>query len=191
MSLPTVSRLGVSLGDQFARTTPRERKLLAALVLIGLVVAPIQAFDWMQNAEARHIEAQAALETAKRNSRAGIQAQIATQRQEVKSWSWQASSPAVGRVIIQDKIRQLATEAGMTEVEIKSAEKIEAAGEVNLIRVEVAAPFNWQSFTGFLFNLNTYGKGFMIDSLVLQDDEHPKVRIVLKLPLVVAGGRTS
>lgn len=191
MSLPAASRLSASLGDQFARITPRERKLLGLLLLIGLIVAPIQAFGWMQDAQARHVEAQAALETARRNSRAGIQAQISQQRQDVRGWSWQASSPAVGRVIIQDKVRQLATEAGMTEVEIKSADKIEAAGEVSLIRVEVAAPFNWSSFTAFLFNLNTYGKGFLIDSLVLQDDEQPKVRVVLKLPLVVAEDTAS
>lgn len=191
MSLPAVSRLNTALGDQIGRISSRERKLLAGLVLIGLIVAPIQAYGWMQDAKARHLEAQAALETAKRGSRAGIQAQISKQRQDVRGWSWQASSPAVGRVIIQDKIRQLATEAGMTEVEIKSADKIETAGEVSLIRVEVAAPFNWSSFTAFLFSLNSYGKGFVIDSLVLQDDEKPKVKVVLKLPLVVAGDAAS
>lgn len=191
MSLPAVSRLNTAIGDQFARTTPRERKLLAGLLLIGLIVAPIQAYGWMQDAEARHVEAQATLETAKRSSRAGIQAQIAKQRQDVRGWSWQASSPAVGRVIVQDKIRQLATEAGMTEVEIKSADKIEEAGEVSLIRVELAAPFRWSSFTAFLFSLNRYGKGFLIDSLVLQDDEKPKVRMVLKLPLVVTADAAS
>jgi type II secretory pathway component PulM len=191
MNLPAVSTLSTAIGSPFARMTPRERKLLAGLLLIGLIVAPIQAFSWMQDAEARYIEAHAGLEAARLGSRSGMQAQLARQRQEVRDWSWQASSPSVGRVVVQDEVRKLAQDAGMTGVEIRSADKIETAGEVSLVRVEVAAPFDWTTFTAFLFELNSYGKGFLIDSLVLQDDEQPKVRIVLKLPLVVVGDRLS
>lgn len=195
MNVPVISKLKATIDAQVARMKPRERKLVVGLGLVALVIAPIKAFDMAQTALERNLQARSELEAARQLAKGarggGVQGQIAKQQQEIRSWSWQAASPAIGRVIIQDQIATLAAEAGMREPDIRSAEKIEQVGDVSLVRIDVAAPFTWASYTAFLASLNRIQKGFLIDSMVLEDDDQPRIKITLKLPMVVAGDKIS
>lgn len=191
MNVPVISKLKEAMDAQVARMKPRERKLVIGLGLVALVIAPIKAFDMAQTALERNLQARGELDAARQTAKGarggGVQAQLERQRQEIRGWSWQAASPAIGRVIIQDQIAGLAAEAGMREPDIRSAERIEQIGEVSLVRVDVAAPFTWASYTAFLASLNRIQKGFLIDSMVLEDDDQPRIKITLKLPMVVVG----
>ena len=185
-SLPA-SDLTSALSAQLARISPRERRLLAVLALAAVVVAPIESFDIYQKAQARNAAARDELSQARLTAQSlrsgGAGGQAARQREEIKAWSWTAPSAAVGRVIAQDRIAAIATSAGITDIEIKAAEKIEHAGGVDLVKIDIDAPFTWANLSGLLSGLSATGKGFLVDSLTIQDAAKPRLKIGLKLPM--------
>ncbi len=195
MKPTALSTMMPAASAQFARISARERKLLAGLALAALVVAPVKTFDWAQAAGERQVQAQQALDTALQAARGarggGVQGQLAQQRKDIANWSWQAPSAPIGRVVAQDQITSIAIRAGMTGAEIKPADKIEKIGEVDFAKIEIDAPFAWPSFTAFLSGLAATGKGFMIDSLTVQDDVKPRLKLVLKLPIAVISASVS
>jgi hypothetical protein len=132
MKPTALSTMMPAASAQFARINARERKLLAGLALAALVVAPIKTLDWAQAAGERQAQAQQSLDTAllvARNARGGgVQGQLAQQRKDINSWSWQASSAPIGRVVAQDQITAIAAKAGMIGAEIKPADKIDKIG---------------------------------------------------------------
>jgi len=184
MTAVPAPRSSFSLSGFAARLSVRERRLLALLALVALVVAPVVAVSRMQDAKSRNIEAQAALEQAQGGGRGGLTADLVRSRQQIRAWSWQAATPEIGRVIVQDSIRRIAAEAGMSEVDLRSSDRIETAGEVSFVRVDLSANFDWKSFTAFLSGLGAYGKGFMVESMNVQDNDKPKLRMTLKMPVI-------
>jgi hypothetical protein len=180
------SDLTSALSAQLARISPRERRLLAVLALAAVVAAPVKAFDLYQNAQARNLAARDELSQqllAARSLRAGgAGGQAARQRQEIRAWSWEAPSPAIGRVIAQDRIAAIAAGAGIADVEVKAADKIERAGGVDLIKVDVDAPFTWTGLSKLLSGLSETKKGFLVEGLTIQDAAKPRLKMTLKLP---------
>src|SRR4051812_43241298 len=178
------------LGEWLGRISPRERWLLAILGLAAAVIAPIESFSLYSAAQDRLTSAQDQLHQASQTARTlrsgGVGGQLARQREEIKSWSWQAPSAAVGRVIAQDRIAAIATAAGMADAEIKAGEKIEHAGGIDLVKVDIDAPFTWANLSALLSGLSATGKGFVVDSLTIQDAPKPRLKIGLKLPMVSA-----
>ena len=188
----TASEIPSALSAQIARVNPRERRLLAILALAALVAAPLKAFDLYQSAQSRNIAAHAdldqALQTARSARAGGVGGQMARQRQEIQAWSWQAPSAPVGRVLAQDRIAAIATHAGLTDAEIKAADKIERVGGVDLVKVDVDAAFSWAGFSGLLAGLSETGKGFLVENLVIEDAVKPRLKMSLKLPTTPESG---
>jgi hypothetical protein len=181
-----------ALSAQLARVSPRERRLLAILALAAVVAAPVKAFDLYQSAQSRNIAAHADLDRAlqaARSARAGgVGGQTARQRQEIQAWSWQAPSAPIGRVLAQDRIAAIATHAGLADAEVKGADKIEHVGGVDLVKVDVEAAFSWAGFSGLLAGLSETGKGFLVDSLTIDDAAKPRLKMSLKLPITAEPG---
>ena len=193
MKLSAASDLSSALGAQIAKVSPRERRLLSILALAGALALPVKAFDYYQTAQTRKIDARAALNTELQAARAaradGVGGQLARQRQEIRAWSWQASSAPVGRVLAQDRIAAIAADAGMTaDTEIKAADKIEHVGGLDLVRVDIDAPFTWAGLSGLLAGLSETGKGFMVEALTIQDAPKPRLKMTLKLPMAAEPG---
>lgn len=178
-----------AIAAQLARISPRERRLLAVLAMAALVVAPLKAFDMAQQARDRNFTAQADLEKQRRAIHSvqagGVGGQTARQRQEIKAWSWPASTAPVGRALAQDRIGSIAAAAGLTGAEVKAGEKIDHAGGVDLVRVNLEAPFTWGGLARLLTGLAETRKGFMVESLTIDDALAPKLRMVFKLPVAL------
>jgi hypothetical protein len=189
MKLSAASGFSSALGAQFAKVSPRERRLLAVLALAAALAAPVKAFDYYQTAQSRQVEARAALNTELQAAKAaradGVGGQLARQRQEIRAWSWQASSAPVGRVLAQDRVAAIAARAGLTaDTEIKAADKIDHIGGMDLVRVDIDAPFTWAGLSGLLAGLSETGKGFMVEALTIQDAPKPRLKMTLKLPMM-------
>ena len=187
--------LSTQITGAFARVNPRERKLLAALGLIVLVMAPLKAFDMRAGAVAENEAAQAQLAqvmvNAKRASGQGLSTQLAKTREEVADWSWPAPSPAVGQVIAQDALMQMAASGGLAGAEVRALGRPQTAGAATMVGVEVTAPFSWTGLSGFLSGLSASGKGFVLESVTKTDDKEPKVRIHVRLPIVIEEPATA
>lgn len=180
------SDIASALSAQIARASPNERKLLAVLALAAVVAAPVKAFDLYQTAQTRNLAARAELSQALQGARSlrsgGVGGQLVRQRDEINSWSWQAPSAAIGRVIAVDRIAAIATAAGMADAEIKAADKIEHVGGVELIKVDINAPFTWAGLSSLLTGLAETKKGFLVETLTIQDSVKPRLKLSLKLP---------
>jgi hypothetical protein len=170
------------------RVKPSERRLLTLLVLAGLLAAPIQAFDMVQTASQRNTDAQTALDATRQNLRrgqGGIAGQVNVQKAAVRDWSWRADNLDVGKVMIQNEVSELADKADFVGAEVKVDEKLQTAGEVQLVSLEVTAPFTWSGLSDFLAGLQATGKGFILDQVQLPDDDKPRLKITLRAPLMI------
>lgn len=181
--------LSTQIAGAVARVSPRERRLLAGLCLVVLVLAPLKAFDMRSNAveenEAAHEQLAAATANARRASGQGLSAQLQKTREEVADWSWPAPSPAVGQVIAQDALAGMAASGGLAGAEVRALGRPDPVGAATMVGVEVTAPFSWSGLSGFLSGLSASGKGFVLESVTKTDDKEPKVRIHLRLPIVI------
>lgn len=185
-----VSGLNTSIAEAFGKVSVRERRLLAVVGLLVLVLAPIKAFDMRAQAlaanEAAHADLALAKATARRASGQGVAAQLQKTRDEIREWSWEAPSVPVGQVMAQREMTDLAARGGLSGAEVKAAGRPEPAGAATLVGVEVSAPFNWSGLSGFLSGLSSSGKGFILESVSKTDDKEPRLKIVVRLPVVLA-----
>jgi hypothetical protein len=188
MAAPGLSELNARVAAFAGRVKPSERRLLTLLVLAGLLAAPIQAFDMVQTASQRNTDALAALDATRqtlRRGQGGITGQVNLQKASVRDWSWRADNLDVGKVMIQNEVSKLADEAGLVGAEVKVDEKLQTAGEVQLVSLEVTAPFTWTGLSDFLAGLQATGKGFILDQVQLPDDDKPRLKITLRAPLMI------
>lgn len=189
MAMLGLNELGAQATGLVGRIKPSERRLLALLALVALMLVPYEAFDAEQKAETRNSDAQAALVRLQQTfwrGQGGIAARVANEGQAVKAWSWTADNPEVGKVLIQNDIANLAEKAGLAQAEVKVAEKLQPAGPVELASIEVAAPFSWQGLSDFLTALDATGRGFILDQVQLPDDDKPRLKINLRAPLILS-----
>ena len=188
MAATGLSELNSRVAAFAGRIKPSERRLLTLLVLAGLLAAPIQAFDMVQTASQRNTDAQTALDATRqtlRRGQGGIAGQVNIQKAAVRDWSWRADNLDVGKVMIQNQVSELADKAGLVGAEVKVDEKPQTAGEVQLVGLEVTAPFTWPGLSGFLAALQATGKGFILDQVQLPDDDKPRLKITLRAPLMI------
>lgn len=188
MAMPATTDLTGQASGMLARLKPSERRLLLGLAVVLLTVFPIKAFDAAEQAQAELTDAQAMLDRASlmaRRSQGGVVGQAAAEQAQVREWSWQAEGLDVGKVQIQDQIAGMAEKAGLTDVEVKLDSKVQTAGEVVLVKMELTSNFSWTGLSGFLTALDATGKGFVIDGVVLPDDDKPRLKVALRAPLVV------
>jgi hypothetical protein len=171
-----------------AKMSANERRLLGGLLLVALAVAPIKAASMRHDAELRRDTVQAELDKvrlATGRASGGVVSELAQRREEVRNWSWQAESVEVGRVLVQDRISDMAESAGLSDVDVKLAEKAEAVGEIQLVPMTLTANFSWAGLSGFVAAMDSAGKGFILDSVEMPDNDKPRLKVELRAPLYV------
>ena len=186
--MSTPSRINAKIADTVGRMSANERRLLGGLVLVLLAVAPIKAASWRQEAAARHETVQAELDRVQQSTgraNGGVSSELNQQRTEVRNWSWQAESAEVGKVLVLDRISDMADTAGLTEVDVKLADKTEVAGDIQLVSMSLTANFSWAGLSGFVSAMDAAGKGFILDSVEMPDNDKPRLKVDLRAPLYV------
>ena len=186
MATPALAEMSTQTQGWVGRIKPSERRLIGLLVLAALAAAPVGAFDQAQKASRRNAAAQAMLDRTRqalRRTQGGVAGQIAQAQAEVRTWSWTADNADVGKVLIQNQVIGIAEKAGLTDIEVKVADKVAEAGGVKLVSLEMTAPFSWSGLSGFLEGLEATGKGFVLDSVQLPDDDKPRLKVSLRAPL--------
>ena len=186
--MSTPSRINAKIADAVGRMSANERRLLGGLVLVLLCVAPIKAASWRQEAAARHETVQAELDRVRQSTgraNGGVNSELNQQRTEVRNWSWQAESAEVGKVLVQDRISDMADTAGLTDVDVKLADKTETVGDIQLVSMTLTANFSWAGLSGFVSAMDAAGKGFILDSVEMPDNDKPRLKVALRAPLYV------
>ena len=190
--MSNLSSLNAKVAERMAGMSANERRLLGGLVLVLLAAAPIKAASWRQEAATRHETAQTELDRVRRTTggaNGGVGGELAQQRAEVRNWSWQAESVEVGKVLVQDRISDMAESAGLGEVDVKLGENTETRGEVQLVPMTLTANFSWTGLSGFVTAMDAAGKGFILDTVEMPDNDKPRLKIELRAPLVIRAPR--
>jgi hypothetical protein len=190
--MSSFSRINAKVAETMARMSANERRLVGGLVLVALAAAPIKAASWRQEAAARNETVQAELDRVKQatgRASGGVGSELAQQRTEVRNWSWQAESVEVGKVLVQDRVSGMAEGAGLTDVDVKLGDKTEAVGEIQLVPMTLTANFSWAGLSGFVTAMDAAGKGFILDTVEMPDNDKPRLKVELRAPLYVRPAR--
>lgn len=182
------SSINAKIAETMARMSTNERRLLGGLVLVLLAAAPIKAASLRQDAAARHETVQAELDRARQaagRANGGVGTELTQQRAEIRNWSWQAESVEVGKVLVQDRISSMAEDAGLKEVDVKLGATTEAVGDVELVPMTLTADFSWAGLSGFVTAMDAAGKGFILDTVEMPDNDKPRLKVDLRAPLYV------
>lgn len=155
-----------ALAARFAQATPRERLLLAALVLGGLIYAPVAAGDWRAVQQERYIDAlteraaaQLAVASARRVAAVAADVKVV---EDMESWGFDASNLAVAQVSVEQRLVEAASEAGLTDVRISTRNEVEAIGLTQWLGTEVQASLVWTPVFDFLDRISAWPEGFRI-----------------------------
>lgn len=155
-----------ALQARLARTTPRERLLLGALILGALVYAPIAAIDWRAQQEDRYITAQADQSTARLalSSSRTIAAQAPDELaiEDMRTWGFEASNLAIAQVQIEQRLVEAATDAELANVRITTDAEIEDIGPTQWLGSELQADLRWTPTFNFLESLAEWPEGFRV-----------------------------
>ncbi|WP_287898988.1 hypothetical protein [Brevundimonas sp.] len=160
---------GVRTRDLVARlkrTTPRERVLLAVLVLGALVYAPIAASDWRAAQETRYVDAMSERSSARLAAAAARRIEAATADQaaleDMETWGFEASNVAVAQVRIEQQLVEAATRAGLTNLRVTTDSEVETIGPTQWLGAEVQANLLWTPTFAFLDALAAWPEGFRV-----------------------------
>ena len=155
-----------ALEARFPRTTPRERVLLGGLILAALVYAPIAAIEWRDAQRDRYIEAMTERGSARlaRAASRRITASTADQAAitDMKTWGFEASNLAIAQVLLEQRLVEATTKAGLANVKITADPEIEVIGPNQWLGAEVQADLRWTPVFGFLDALTVWPEGFRI-----------------------------
>lgn len=151
---------------RFQRTTHRERLLIGGLILAALVYAPIATIEWRDAQRDRYIEAMTE-RSAARLARASSRRITATAPDQaaitdMKTWGFEASNLAVAQVILEQKLVEAATKAGLANVKITADPEIELIGPNQWLGAEVQADLRWSPVFAFLDALTAWPEGFTV-----------------------------
>jgi hypothetical protein len=172
------------------RLTARERLLVGAMVLVASILAPLKAVDMAQTAEARLVDAQTRLETARQSAGGesiAVNRRIDKELQDVQHWSWSTPSLTVAQVMLEQEMSVMAAQAHMAGVGITSADAVETVGPLHFVRLDVSASFDWLTLTAFLRALSRTHKGFVLSAASVEGDSPSKIRLLLDIPINVIG----
>lgn len=190
--MSSLSKITAKAAETMAKMSANERRLLGGLVLVVLAAAPIKAASMRQEAAARNDTVQAELDRVRQaagRAAGGVSTELTRQRAEVRDWSWQAESVEVGKVLVQDRISSMADNAGLTDVDVKLADKTEAVGDIQLVPMTLTANFSWAGLSGLVTAMDAAGKGFILDSVEMPDNDKPRLKVELRAPLYVRPAR--
>lgn len=180
------------LGGMLSRSSPRERRLLLLLGLAVLAAAPVKAAQMMQEAASERESAQSELDRLQKVvGRNAMSDKLVAMRGEVRSWAWQAESVDIGKVMVQKKVADFAKQAGLDNVEVSVADKVDQAGDVRLVHVDAKSDFTWSGLSNFFATMETSGKGFIIDSVQTSDADKPRLKIEMRAMLTLTPAPAS
>lgn len=190
--MPASSATSGPLDRVLAGRTPRERMLLLLVAALALGGGLYFSLSSALSARRDHAEAAEVLasaeQAAQRASRGGLAGRLEEAREEVRAWSWQAPSAEVGQVLAQRDMMRIASSAGLRDVRIEARIAMDQAGEVTLAPLDLRSKFEWRSLSGFMTALEGTGKGFVLDSVEMTDDREPELRILVRIPVMIAAG---
>lgn len=172
-----------SVSARLARTTPRERVLLGALVAAAFAYAPVAALDWRSSQETRYVDALTARADARaeraRATRLAQDSQDVAVIEDMRSWGIKASNIDVARVTLEQHILASATEAELTGLRIATDAEAEAIGPVAWLGADIQADLRWGPTFTFLDLLAGWPEGFRVRSFSYEQ---------LNTPMTVLGG---
>lgn len=155
-----------ALAARLQRTTPRERVLLAVMVLGALIYAPIGAADWRMRQEDSYVDALSARASARLAATAAqrVEATAADDLaiEDMKTWGFAATNVAVAQVRIEQKLSKAATDAGMTNASITTDSEAEAIGPTQWLGAEIQADLRWTPTFAFLDQIAGWPEGFRV-----------------------------
>lgn len=148
------------------QTTPRERLLLGSLVMGAFVYAPLAASDFRTEQADRYAElsseraaARLALASVQR-AQSGLGEEAALE--DMRTWGFEASNVEVARVLIEQRVLEEATRAGLTDIRISTEDDLETIGPTQWINAEFTAQLRWSGIFAFLESLTAWPEGFRV-----------------------------
>lgn len=156
----------LDLSARLKRTTPRERVLLAVLVMAALVYMPIAASDWRASQEDAYVDAvgdQGAARLALAASRR-VEAAASDRAalEDMKTWGFSALNAQVAAVTIEQALVRAATTAQLPGFSVTIAPEPEVIGPTTWMQAEVQADLRWNPTFDFLDSVAAWPEGFRV-----------------------------
>lgn len=166
-----------ALGARFARTTPRERLLLGALVGGAILYAPVAALEARDNAETSYADALVARDTARR---ARVQAISATNRaahdlalRDMADWGFEGGNLDIVRVRIEQALSAAATDVALTGVAIETNEAGVVTGPATWVSAQVQGDLLWGPTFHLLDEVAGWPEGVRITRFAFEKSPPP------------------
>ena len=183
----------LELSARLKRTTPRERVLLAVLVMAALVYMPIAASDWRTAQEDAYVDAiseEAAARLALAASRR-VEAAASDRAavEDMRTWGFSALNAQVAAVAIEQALVRAATAVELPGFSVTVAPEPEVIGPTSWIEAEVQADLRWNPTFDFLDAVAAWPEGFRMTSFSYDVGGTPgapgagKVRMGLAFPV--------
>lgn len=155
-----------TLKDRLRATTLRERVLLGGLALGVALYAPVAALEWRTTQADRYIDALTEQSTARLTANAARRiADGAADRlalEDMNSWGFEATNPAVAQVVIEQRLLQTATATGLPNPRITTNAEVQAIGPTQWLEAEVQSDLRWGPAFAFLDKLGEWPEGFRV-----------------------------
>ncbi|OYX56358.1 MAG: hypothetical protein B7Y86_10465 [Brevundimonas subvibrioides] len=166
-----------TLGARFARTTPRERLLLGALVAGAVLYAPVAALEARDNAESAYADALSARDTARRARVQAVNASNQAAHQlalrDMSDWGFDGGNLDIVRVRIEQSLSAAATDAAMTGVAIETSEAAAATGPVTWVSAQIQGDLLWSPTFRLLDEISGWPEGFRVTRFAFEKSPPP------------------
>ncbi len=193
--MDAISQNGGTLNSLLSRAlaywqerTQRERYLVLGLLMVGLAMAPLSAWELAQKTQAELEQSRLELAQQVRNQSNVPRAawlELQNQTAQLSSWGWAAKSPAIGQVLIEQQVNAMAMSAGLTSIVISTNKELNRVGPLSFVRLQVNADFDWITFTKFLRTLGKTRKALIVRSISVTGDMPVKMQLVVDAALVL------
>ena len=154
--------------SRLARATSREKLLLGGLVLGALSYGPIAALDYRTNQEEAYVDAVTERAAAELESRAARRITAAAADidaiRDMRGWGFQATNTSVAQVLIERRLLEAATDAGLTRLKMTVDPDIETHGPTRWMSAQVEADLIWRGVFAFMDKLAAWPEGFQVIS---------------------------
>lgn len=188
------------LAVRLRSTTPRERVLLAVLLIGAIVMAPVAAADWRAQQQDRYVNALMQQSSARLSYAAARRIEAAASDrvalEDMKTWGFSALNAEVAAVDIERRIFETATRAGLPSFSVATNAEPETAGPTQWMGAEVQADLRWNPAFDFLDSVAAWPEGFRVTqfsftsetpsaAFELQDGVTPRGRLRIGLAFPV------
>lgn len=164
----SMSAWSYTAAARLRRTTPRERMLLAVLILGALLYTPVAALGWRADQEDRYIAAmidRAAARTERNAAqRVAAAANDVAAIEDMRSWGFEGSNPAILQIRIEQRLREAATRAQLQNVQIDFDSEIETVGPTRWVTATVQGDLRWTPTFTFMDQISAWPEGFRVTS---------------------------